>query len=314
MRLVSYQYKEETCLGVLFESLVVDLERAQRVCVDKNSLIDEHSVSEVRVPNSMKELLAGGQREMALVQRTIDCIQVQFEPDQLSSSMAAFSQPLEDVSLSPPVVAPGKIICVGMNYPPPGDPGPPPRYPVLFLKAASTLTGHNGSIQLPRVSQDVFCEGELAVVIGRRGKHIPQEQVLSYVAGYTIADDVGARDLEARASQWATGKLPDTFNPMGPALVTRDEVPHPNALEIKTYLNERLVQHGNTRDMIFDVPYLIHYLSGITTLEPGDIILTGSPKAIGEIPAPNVSLKPGDTIEIEIEKLGVLTNTCVAEE
>jgi 2-keto-4-pentenoate hydratase/2-oxohepta-3-ene-1,7-dioic acid hydratase in catechol pathway len=135
-----------------------------------------------------------------------------------------------------------------------------------------------------------------------------------YIAGYTIANDVGARDLEARSSQWATGKLPDTFSPMGPALVTRDEVPDPSKLTIRTYVNEQLVQDGSTGDMIFNVLYLISYLSGITTLEPGDIILTGSPKAVGERPAPKVSLKPGDTIKIEIEALGILTNTAVPEE
>jgi 2-keto-4-pentenoate hydratase/2-oxohepta-3-ene-1,7-dioic acid hydratase in catechol pathway len=134
------------------------------------------------------------------------------------------------------------------------------------------------------------------------------------VAGYTIANDVGARDLEARTTQWATGKLPDTFCPIGPALVTRDEVPDPNDLTIKTFLNKQLVQYGNTGDMIFDVPYLISYLSGIAALEPDDIILTGSPKSVGDRPAPKVTLKPEDTITIEIEELGELTNTTVAEE
>lgn len=314
MRLVSYQNKQDIRLGVLLDGFVVDLKWAQQSCIDKNSLSSKFWAADAQLPDGMDELLVGGQRYLALAQKTIDCIQEQLDNNQQPTGMDVFSCPLEDVTLHPPIVKPGKIICVGMNYPSPGESSPPSQYPVLFLKAASTLIGHKGVIQLPRVSQDVFCEGELAFVIGRRGKHIPCDQALSYVAGYTIANDVGARDLETRTLQWATGKLPDTFSPIGPALVTSDEVPNPNALEIKTYHNGRLVQQGNTGDMIFDVPYLISYLSSIATLESGDIIFTGSPKAVGDRPAPIVSLKPGDTIGVEIEKLGVLTNICVAEE
>ena len=314
MQLVTYQYAEDVRLGALSEGLLVDLQCAQQAWVEEVREAGEDRVGNVQIPDNMMALLDGGQDILEQAQKTIFWVREGFATNPQSPGMVACSYPLEDVSLLPPVPAPGKIICVGMNYPSPGTSNPPPKYPVLFLKATSTLTGHKGAIQLPRASRDVFCEGELAVVIGRRGRHIPRERALSYVAGYTIANDVGARDLEARSSQWATGKLPDTFSPMGPALVTRDEVPDPTVLSIKTYVNEQLVQDGSTGDMIFDVPYLVSYLSGITTLEPGDIILTGSPKAVGERPAPKVRLRPGDTIKIEIEGLGVLTNTTVAEE
>ncbi len=308
MRFVTYHHMGKTRLGVLFDGLLIDLQKAHELYADYARLTQEQRVIEKRLFSSMRSLLAGGQDSLELARKTLQLIQKQ------AITYQDFSYAFEDVDLHPPVIAPGKIICVGMNYPPPGTPSLPPQYPVLFLKATSTLTGHRGTIQLPRASQDVFCEGELAVVIGRRGKHIPREEALLYIAGYTIANDVGARDLEARSSQWATGKLPDTFSPMGPALVTRDEVPDPSKLTIRTYVNEQLVQDGSTGDMIFNVPYLVSYLSGITTLEPGDIILTGSPKAVGERPAPKVSLRPGDTIKIEIETLGLLTNTAVAEE
>ncbi len=308
MRFVTYQHMGKTHLGVLLDGLLIDLQKAHELYADYARLSQKQWVLEKRLFSSMRALLLGGQAPLELARKTLQLIQKQ------ATAYQDFSYAFEDVDLHPPVNAPGKIICVGMNYPSPGTSNPPPKYPVLFLKATSTLTGHKGAIQLPRASRDVFCEGELAVVIGRRGRHIPRERALSYVAGYTIANDVGARDLEARSSQWATGKLPDTFSPMGPALVTRDEVPESNVLSVKTYVNEQLVQDGNTGDMIFDVPYLVSYLSGITTLEPGDIILTGSPKAVGERPAPKVRLRPGDTIKIEIEGLGVLTNTTVAEE
>jgi len=182
------------------------------------------------------------------------------------------------------------------------------------LKSSSTLTGHQHPILLPRISDEVFCEGELAIVIGKTGKHISIENALSYVAGYTIANDIGARDLEQRTSQWATGKLPDTFCPMGPALVTSNEIQDPNQLSIRTHINGILVQSGNTSEMIFNVPYLISYISSIATLLPGDIILTGSPKSIDDRPAPIVYLKAGDHISIEIEGIGVLSNQTIREE
>ena len=224
--------------------------------------------------------------------------------------------PLSQVQLLPPVLKPGKIICVGLNYPPhhtSPDWSPPP-YPILFHKAASALIGLDAMIILPKISQRVLYEGELAIVIGMRGKNIPIEKALEIVAGYTIANDVSAADIEARSSQWDSGKMFDTFCPLGPALVTTDEIPDPGSLDITTTLNGQVVQNGNTGEMIFDVPYLISYISHLTTLEPGDLILTGSPKRVGDAPDPRTPLKPGDSISIEIEGLGVLSNSVAAED
>jgi 2-keto-4-pentenoate hydratase/2-oxohepta-3-ene-1,7-dioic acid hydratase in catechol pathway len=223
---------------------------------------------------------------------------------------------LSQVQLLPPVLKPEKIICVGLNYPP-HNASPdwlPPPYPVIFHKVASALVGLGATIVLPKISQQVLYEGELAVVIGSRGKNVPVDKALEIVAGYTIANDVGAADIEARSSQWASGKMFDTFCPLGPALVTPDEIPNPGDLTIKTTLNEQVVQDGNTRNMIFDVPYLISYISQLTTLEPKDLILTGSPKHAGEAPDPRTPLKPGDRISIEIEGLGILSNSVANEE
>lgn len=212
-------------------------------------------------------------------------------------------------------IKPGKIICVGLNYPPHdrSDGWSPPSYPILFQKPASALIGFGEAIVLPKISQQVLYEGELAVIIGTRVKNISVEGALDVVAGYTIANDIGAADLEARSSQWASGKMFDTFCPLGPSLVPVSEVPNPNGLIIKTTLNGQVVQDGSTREMIFDVSFLVHYISQLTTLEPNDVILTGSPKRAGDTPDPRIPLKPGDRISVEVEGLGVLTNPVIAE-
>jgi len=223
--------------------------------------------------------------------------------------------PLSRVQLLPPVLEPGKIICVGMNYPPIDDHDwTPPPYPVLFHKPSSSLIGFGAAIQLPAISQHVLYEGELAVVIGAKAKHVPVELALDVVAGYTIANDIGAADIEGRSSQWAAGKMFDTFCPLGPVLVTKDEILEPDNLHLKTTLNGQVVQESHTGEMIFDVPYLINYISQLTTLRPDDLILTGSPKRAGDQPDPRIPLKPGDTLQGEIDGLGVLANPVISEE
>lgn len=224
--------------------------------------------------------------------------------------------PVYQMQLLPSVLKPGKIICAGMNYPPPA-PEPdwrPPEFPVLFHKPSSALVGYGTAIRLPAISQQVLYEGELAVVIGTEARYVPIERALEVVAGYTIANDVGAADIEGRSSQWASGKMFDTFCPLGPALVTADEIADPDNLCIKTTLNDQVVQESSTAEMIFSVPYLVSHVSQLTTLQPDDLILAGSPKRAGDQADPRIPLKAGDTISIEIEGLGVLSNPVVAEE
>jgi 2-keto-4-pentenoate hydratase/2-oxohepta-3-ene-1,7-dioic acid hydratase in catechol pathway len=191
---------------------------------------------------------------------------------------------------------------------------PTPQYPILFHKGATAIIGHGQPIVLPRVSRQVDYEGELAVVIGRRGKYIPEDKALGYVAGYTCANDVSAHDIEFRTSQWTSGKMLDTFCPLGPVLLTADEVPDPGALRLRTTLNGKTVQEACTSDMVFPVPFLISYISSLATLEPGDVILTGTPAGIGCNQNPQVFLRPGDHVSVEIEGIGVLANPVVAEE
>lgn len=192
-----------------------------------------------------------------------------------------------------------------------------PQYPVLFMKSPSAVVGGDAPILLPRKlrSDKVDYEGELAVVIGRVCHNVSRENALHYVLGYCCANDVSARDwqFEWNAGQFCRGKTFDTFCPLGPCLVTPDEIEDPHLLQIQTRLNGKLVQDSNTSDMIFDIPYLIEFLSASCTLLPGTVILTGTPEGVGAGRDPQVFLKPGDSVSVEIEGIGVLTNPVVEE-
>jgi acylpyruvate hydrolase len=221
-----------------------------------------------------------------------------------------------DAETQAPIERPGKVICVGLNYRSHlAEIGERvPEYPILFLKPATSIIGHGQPIVLPRLSRQVDFEGELAVVVGRRGKYIPEGDALSYVAGYTCANDVSAHDIEFRTSQWTSGKMLDTFCPLGPALVPAEGITNPNSLVLKTTLNWETVQEESTSDMVFSVPFLISYISSLATLEPGDVILTGTPAGIGCNRRPQIFLRAGDEISIQIDGIGTLTNPVVAEE
>lgn len=217
-------------------------------------------------------------------------------------------------------VAPTQILCIGLNYRQHAtETGARfPERPVLFVKGINTLQHPGEPIWLPRAlrSDEVDYECELAVVIGRTAKNVTREQALDHVLGYTCANDVSARDHQIRlgGGQWCRGKFFDTFAPLGPCLVTPDEIPDPNRLRIATVLNGERVQDWNTNDMIFDVPAIIAYLSGSTTLLPGTVILTGTPHGVGMARKPEPRwLRAGDEVSIEIEGIGTLTNP-VAEE
>jgi 2-keto-4-pentenoate hydratase/2-oxohepta-3-ene-1,7-dioic acid hydratase in catechol pathway len=219
--------------------------------------------------------------------------------------------------LSP--IVPVSIPCIGLNYRHhAAESGAPiPQHPVLFHKAVSALQNPGDAIEIPTklASQQVDYECELAVVIGKRCKNVSKADALSYVLGYTCANDVSARDWQREwgGSQWCRGKTFDTFCPLGPCLVTADEIPNPNALQIKTVVNGEVLQDWNTNDMIFDVPTLIEFLSGSTTLLPGTVILTGTPHGVGMARKPPRWLQGGDSVTIEIERIGKLTNPVVVE-
>jgi 2-keto-4-pentenoate hydratase/2-oxohepta-3-ene-1,7-dioic acid hydratase in catechol pathway len=222
-------------------------------------------------------------------------------------------KPADLKKLLAPLV-PSAVLCIGLNYRKHAAEGGAkvPEFPVLFMKTPASVQNPGDPILLPRHlrSNEVDYECELAVVIGRRAKNVPKARALDYVLGYTCANDVSARDWQKQfgGSQWCRGKTFDTFCPLGPVLVTRDEIPNPNALGIKTLLNGEAMQDWNTNDMIFDVPTLIEFLSGSTTLVPGTVILTGTPHGVGMARKPPRWLTAGDVVTIEIEKIGSLTN------
>ncbi len=216
-------------------------------------------------------------------------------------------------------VAPTNILCIGLNYRRHAAEGnvPVPERPVLFMKATTAVQNPGDPILLPRHlrSDEVDYECELAVVIGRRCRNVRREEALDYVLGYTCANDVSARDWQIKwgGSQWCRGKTFDTFAPLGPCLVLKDEIPDPAALKIRTVLNGQVMQDWRCDDFIFDIPFIIAFLSGSTTLLPGTVILTGTPHGVGFARKPPVFLKPGDSVTIEIDKIGALTNPVEAE-
>ncbi len=211
------------------------------------------------------------------------------------------------------------VLCIGLNYRKHADEGGAayPEHPVLFMKMPSAVLNPGDAIVLPTAlkSSEVDYECELAVVIGKPCKNVSRDAALDYVLGYTCANDVSARDWQLKwgGGQWCRGKTFDTFCPLGPCLVTTDEIPNPNALGLKTILNGTVMQDWNTNDMIFDVPALIEFLSGSSMLAAGTVILTGTPHGVGAVRKPPVFLKDGDTCTIEVEKIGALTNPVVDE-
>lgn len=247
-----------------------------------------------------------------------DGTRVAAEGDPFAGSLATTDRPADVRKLLCPI-APTGIFCIGLNYRQHAEESrvAVPEFPVLFMKGVNAATHPGDPIELPRAlrTDEVDYECELAVVIGKPCKNVARRDALKHVLGYTCANDVSARDWQIRrgGSQWCRGKTFDTFCPMGPCLVTTDEIDNPNSLSIKTILNGAVVQDWDTGDMIFDVPALIEFLSASTTLLPGTVILTGTPHGVGMARKPPLWLKPGDTVTIDVERIGQLTNPVIEE-
>jgi acylpyruvate hydrolase len=259
--------------------------------------------ADARLPTDMLDFLDLGQSAMELAREAVE---------QPSSEGWL---PLAEVELLAPVPRPGKIICMGHNYSDHIGIGrsAPPEFPNFFCKTANTVIGPNQPIIIPAVTEQVDYEAELAVVIGRRAHRVSEAEAFDYVAGYTIFNDVSARDYQKRGSQWFLGKSFDTFGPMGPALVTPDEVREPHNLELSLTVNGQEMQHTNTRNMIFSIPYQISYLSRVMTLEPGDILSTGTPAKTELAKSLPPFMKAGDIVSIQLEGIGVLTNPLISQ-
>jgi 2,4-didehydro-3-deoxy-L-rhamnonate hydrolase len=217
-----------------------------------------------------------------------------------------------EVRLGPPVNRPSKIICLGKNYAEHAKEGgfDAPEKPLLFCKATTALTGPFDPILMPRSCTQVDWEVELAVVIGREGKRICEAEAFDYVAGYTVMNDVSGRDAQFGDGQWFRGKSFDTFAPLGPGLVTPDEIENVAELELEARVDGQVMQKGNTRDLIFDIPFLIEYISRDITLLPGDIISTGTPSGVGIFRDPPVLLSRGSRVACEVKGIGLIRNRC----
>ncbi len=290
MKLVTFLREGKARLGALATingaESVVDLNRADS-----------------KIPATMLEFLDAGENSMKLAQQALG------KPP--AEAVLARSA----VRLLAPIPRPGKIICIGLNYRDhAAETGQQvPAYPTVFAKYSTCVIAPDEPIVLPRVSKEVDYEAELAFVIGKKARNVSKADAMKYVAGYLPFHDVSARDYQRRTSQWTMGKTPDTFGPMGPALVTVDEVPDPHTLDIQLSINDEVLQKSNTRELIFSVQALIEDLSAVMTLEPGDLISTGTPSGVGQARTPKRFLKPGDVVRIEIARLGVLSNPVIAE-
>lgn len=223
--------------------------------------------------------------------------------------------PAGEVNLLPPVPRPSKVICVARNYPMHAAEAKReiPEHPELFVRFAHSLIGNGAPIQVPHVSPEVDWEGELAVIIGKGGRHIPVEGAYEHVAGYSVFNDVSVRDYQLRVQQFTAGKNFDATGPFGPALVTSDEVPDPHALRLELTVNGVMKQDASTAEMLFDIPTLLAHISEFTTLEPGDVIATGTPAGVGCVRTPPEYLQPGDICKVTIDGIGQLVNPVVAE-
>jgi 2-keto-4-pentenoate hydratase/2-oxohepta-3-ene-1,7-dioic acid hydratase in catechol pathway len=288
MRLVTYRAAGERRAGALVDQGVVDLNR-----------------TDPELPPDVVALLQGGPSLLERARRVVaDTVAV---PD-------AAVRPLASVELVAPIPRPPKIVCIGLNY---ADHAAEaglaiPARPSVFLKAPSTVIGPGEPIIRPPTTEQLDYEIELAVVIGQRAKAVPRERAMDCVAGYTIFNDASARDLQfANDGGITVGKNFDGAAPMGPYLALADEIPDPGNLRLRTWVNGELRQDGNTRNLIFDIPSIIAFLARQLTLEPGDVIATGTPAGVGLGMTPRVWLQPGDAVRMEIDGLGLLENPVV---
>jgi 2-keto-4-pentenoate hydratase/2-oxohepta-3-ene-1,7-dioic acid hydratase in catechol pathway len=304
MRLVTYSRngKGEPRVGIARdespEAPILDLARSAR----------RLSAGPAARARSVKELLAMGQPALARLARAARSLWAEIgRSARLQRELLA--QP-DRIRFLPPIPDPEKVICVGQNYLDHcrEQNAPVPKSPIIFSKFIPSLIGHGQTVRLPAISEKVDFEAELAFVIGAEGRHIPEERAYRHVAGYMCLNDVSARDLQFSDGQWVRGKSCETFAPCGPALVTRDEVGDPQALRIGLLLNGQTMQDSSTRNLIFNVPYLVSFLSRVFTLKPGDIVSTGTPPGVGCFRKPPVFLKPGDQMTVWIERLGRLTS------
>jgi acylpyruvate hydrolase len=292
-------------LGCFFgNDRVADLEASCQAYLRGKGVVRAQVIAAALFPHdSTRGFLEGGVTSQEMLQAMVDATKAgKFEP---------VSHPLSSVRLHAPIADPGKFICIGLNYKDhAAETGSPvPKEPPIFPKWNNAILDPGEPILRPRGEKTLDWEVELGVVIGKTARHVTKEQALDCVYGYTIINDASARDFQFHTSQWGAGKIGDTLAPVGPYIADRVEIPDPHVLDLKTWVNGTLMQNGTTRNFIFDVRYIIQYLSNIMTLSPGDLIATGTPAGVGFSRKPQVTLQPGDKVRLEITGLGTLENS-----
>lgn len=283
MKLVTFNYQAVTRVGAVVGNAVVD------------------SLGVADIPSTMLEFLAAGQTALQALQELIDSQQQRLA--------------LSDVKVMAPIPRPGKFLGVGLNY---ADhiaetALQKPEYPTFFTKQSTCVIAQGEAIHVPKVSEKLDYEVELAFVIGKRCRHVPLEEAHKVIAGYTLVNDVSVRDWQFRSPTWTLGKSFDTHGPMGPWIVTADEISDPHNLNLKTWIDDDLRQSSNTQHMIFNCYEMIAYLTQAMTLEPGDVIATGTPSGVGVKMKPRGYMQAGQTVKIEIEHIGSLINPVIDE-
>lgn len=304
MRLATYEFRGERRAGVVEGDWVVDVARAH--AHRQGSGPAEQRLAAALVPADARGIIEGG----APTREAIDRALAEFGGDTDSWLATGRAVPLADVRLWAPVPDPQKIVCLGRNYRAHAEEagGEVPPAPELFVKFTNTLIGHDWPIELPPISGEVDYEAELAVVIGDRCKDVPAAEALGHVYGYSIMHDVSARDYQLRTSQWLAGKSMDTFGPFGPWIVTADQIPDPQALQMRLTIGGEVLQDANTSSMVFSVAEAVAFISSVMTLEPGDVISTGTPEGVGMVRTPQRYLRNGDVVDITIDRIGTLSN------
>ncbi len=305
MKLVSFNYEGNTRIGCIADEQIIDLNFAYRSMLESEGLIRAEQIAEAFIPANMIGFLQGGKQSLDLAKKAI-----QYVNDTAQTFKYKVIHQVSDVKIEAPVLNPGKMICVGHNYREHilemGREIPP--VPVVFAKFANTVIGPQDDIPFFPVSDQLDYEAEFAFVIGKRARNVSQENALEYVSGYTIVNDVTYRDLQRRTIEWLQGKTVEGSAPMGPWLVTADELKDPSGLEVVLTVNGEERQRSNTKNLVFTVAFLVEFLSNLMTLEPGDVILTGTPGGVGVARDPQVFLKDGDVVRIEIDRIGALEN------
>lgn len=317
MRLVTYAHRGTAGTGALVGDAVVDVTRAlARALAERGAARAAERAALAAPPGDLAAFLAGGDDGLEEARGAVARVMESAAAEQAALRCDGLVFGRDEVRLHAPVRRPGKLACMWVNYRAHGrevSVGTPDEQPVFFSKFPNVVIGPGDPIELPRVSRQVDYEAELAVIIGRRGKDIPEARAYEYVAGYTILNDVSARDFNldqvvGAVAPYVIQKTFDSFAPMGPCLVTRDEIRDPNDLAIRLWLDGELLQDGHTSQMVFRIPEILSYLSRVVTLEPGDVISTGTPPGSGHWRKPPRYLRAGDTVRIEVGELGVLEN------